>query len=40
MASAHEAWLQDMFSDMPKANQKDLYALLADLKQAALASKQ
>jgi len=40
MASAHEAWLQDMFSDMPKSNQKDLYTLLADLKQAALASQQ
>jgi hypothetical protein len=29
-----------MFSDMPKGNQKDLYTLLADLKQAALASQQ
>lgn len=38
MAAAHETWLQDMFGSMPKGNQKELYTLLADLKQTALAA--
>ncbi|MGO1766540.1 MAG: MarR family winged helix-turn-helix transcriptional regulator, partial [Advenella sp.] len=38
MAAAHEAWLQQMFSGLPGGNQKKLYNLLAELKQAALTS--
>ncbi len=40
MASAHETWLQEMFSGMAKGNQKELYDLLAELKQTALTAQQ
>lgn len=40
MASAHETWLQEMFSGMAKGNQKELYNLLAELKQTALTAQQ
>lgn len=38
MAAAHETWVQDMFDGMGKGDQKKLYALLAELKQSALAA--